>query len=190
MSLTRAEYGSPWVSEYVRIELLHKTQAAAVDFLRSMHASAVAGLEAQISSRRADINALNTMLAATQPPQDTAKDGASDDKLKRYGYAPGNYMTKCHRCDCVVNGLDKRATCCRACAEVAHAQPPQDTSAKAVQEVIGCFQAAEIEGLSKALAETPDYHLKDLVERRLMYALYACTDWAESQGTSGGQASA
>ena len=42
-----------------------------------------------------------------------------------------------------------------------------------VQEVMGCFNAAEIEGLSKALQETDDLHLKDLVERRLMYAFYA-----------------
>jgi len=41
------------------------------------------------------------------------------------------------------------------------------------KEVIGCFDAAEAEGLSQALSETPDAHLKDLVERRLMYALYA-----------------
>ena len=38
--------------------------------------------------------------------------------------------------------------------------------------VIGCFGAAEAEGLQEALAETTDERLKDLVERRLMYALY------------------
>lgn len=41
------------------------------------------------------------------------------------------------------------------------------------EEIIGCFRAAEIEGLSEALAETTDFRLKDLVERRLMYALHA-----------------
>lgn len=40
-------------------------------------------------------------------------------------------------------------------------------------EVIGCFHAAESEGLTEALANTTDERLKDLVERRLMHALYA-----------------
>lgn len=40
-------------------------------------------------------------------------------------------------------------------------------------EVVECFSAASVEGLEEALAETTDEHLKDLVERRLMYALYA-----------------
>ena len=44
------------------------------------------------------------------------------------------------------------------------------------QEVIGCFHAAEIEGLTAALVNTSDLHLKDLVERRLMYALYAAQE--------------
>lgn len=39
--------------------------------------------------------------------------------LKGYGYAPGNYMSKCHRCQHVVSGLDKRAITCRSCAELA-----------------------------------------------------------------------
>lgn len=43
----------------------------------------------------------------------------------------------------------------------------------AIQEVIGCFTAAEIEGLTSVLQETSDERLKDLVERRLMYALKA-----------------
>jgi hypothetical protein len=50
------------------------------------------------------------------------------------------------------------------------AQPEQQDLA---DEVIGCFEAAEIEGLTAALANTTDEHLKDLVERRLMHALYA-----------------
>jgi hypothetical protein len=43
----------------------------------------------------------------------------------------------------------------------------------AIDEVAGCFRAAEVEGLSTALAETSDERLKDLIERRLMHALYA-----------------
>ena len=41
------------------------------------------------------------------------------------------------------------------------------------QEVIACFDAAEAEGLSQVLSETGDERLKDLVERRLMFALNA-----------------
>lgn len=42
-----------------------------------------------------------------------------------------------------------------------------------LEEIKGCFNAAEVEGLTDALAETTDERLKDLVQRRLMYALYA-----------------
>ena len=37
--------------------------------------------------------------------------------LNGFGYAPGNYMNKCHRCERVVSGVDKRAITCRPCAE-------------------------------------------------------------------------
>lgn len=46
----------------------------------------------------------------------------------------------------------------------------------ALDEVRGCFNAAEVEGLTEVLANTADERLKDLVERRLMYALYAAQD--------------
>jgi hypothetical protein len=42
--------------------------------------------------------------------------------LKRFGYAPGNYMGKCHRCGTVWDFQDKRATTCRKCAEEMHAE--------------------------------------------------------------------
>ena len=44
-------------------------------------------------------------------------------------------------------------------------------------EVSGCFHAAIDEGLQEALTETTDERLKDLVERRLMYA-YPIADQA------------
>ena len=46
----------------------------------------------------------------------------------------------------------------------------------AIETVIGCFRAAEVEGLTQVLAETQDERLKDLVERRLMHALYAANN--------------
>lgn len=75
MSLTRAEYGAPRVNEYVQIERLHKTQEAAVDFLRSMHDRAVCELEAEISILRASINELNGMLSALPQPDQGAGAG-------------------------------------------------------------------------------------------------------------------
>lgn len=53
--------------------------------------------------------------------------GASDDwqHLRGYGYAPGNYMNKCRRCQQVVSGVDKRAVTCRPCAEAMDAKSPQ-----------------------------------------------------------------
>lgn len=53
--------------------------------------------------------------------------------LLKYGYAPGNYMNTCHTCDEVHIDLDKRARCCRKCAEAKHqadlAKPPALTFA-------------------------------------------------------------
>jgi len=37
-------------------------------------------------------------------------------------------------------------------------------------------ETAEVEGLYEALEETTDLRLKDLVERRLLYAYYFVTD--------------
>jgi hypothetical protein len=47
-----------------------------------------------------------------------------------------------------------------------------ETVGDLAEYVIGCFRAAEFEGLQEALAETTDERLKDLVERRLMHAFY------------------
>lgn len=50
------------------------------------------------------------------------------------------------------------------------------------KEVVGCFDAAEAEGLSGVLLETDDACIKDLVERRLMYALHAARAALNSTG--------
>jgi hypothetical protein len=42
--------------------------------------------------------------------------------LKAYGYAPGDYMSRCCHCNATFAGLDKRATSCRSCAEKVHAR--------------------------------------------------------------------
>jgi hypothetical protein len=38
-----------------------------------------------------------------------------------------------------------------------------------LEHICGCFKAVQIDGLTEALAETSDEHLKDLVQRRLLY---------------------
>lgn len=45
-----------------------------------------------------------------------------------------------------------------------------------LNEVVNCFSAAYYEGLELVLAETTDERLKDLVERRLLYAFYAAQE--------------
>jgi hypothetical protein len=56
---------------------------------------------------------------------------------------------------------------------VAARSAPRPVLTDALAEAIGCFEAAEVEGLSQVLAESTDERLKDLVTRRLMHALPA-----------------
>lgn len=53
-----------------------------------------------------------------------------------------------------------------------YTSPPAEVPLLA-EEVIGCFEAAECEGLRQVLEATTDEQLKDLVERRLIHAFYA-----------------
>lgn len=53
------------------------------------------------------------------------------EHLKAYGYAPGNYMSQCHRCERVVSGLDKRAITCLPCAQLRHSE--RDAAFKALK---------------------------------------------------------
>lgn len=49
-------------------------------------------------------------------------------ELLRYGYAPGNYMGRCHYCEKTVTGIDKRAICCLPCAELRLGEETTDGS--------------------------------------------------------------
>lgn len=40
----------------------------------------------------------------------------TDRELKSFGYAPGNYMSRCLSCDQIKEEMDKRAITCRPCA--------------------------------------------------------------------------
>jgi hypothetical protein len=51
-----------------------------------------------------------------------------------------------------------------------------EEAADGLEYIHECFRAAEVEGLHVALAETTDEKLKDLVQRRLMYAYYFIQD--------------
>lgn len=44
----------------------------------------------------------------------------NESALRFYGYAPGDYASKCIRGNHIVEGLDKRATCCLSCARAAY----------------------------------------------------------------------
>lgn len=86
------------------------------------------------------------------------------------GCDPGEFATK--ERDELHGAIDKLAVL---------AQPDDKTqpvASSALGEVIGCFEAALVEGLQEALASTEDERLKDLVERRLMHALYAAQNAA------------
>jgi hypothetical protein len=50
------------------------------------------------------------------------------------------------------------------------APKPEPAQEPVANEIVGCFDAAFFEGLAEALAETTDLRLRDLVERRLLYA--------------------
>ena len=38
-------------------------------------------------------------------------------RLRKWGYAPGGYMSDCHKCGKTHSGMDKRAITCQQCAE-------------------------------------------------------------------------
>ncbi|CAB4150728.1 hypothetical protein UFOVP577_28 [uncultured Caudovirales phage] len=59
---------------------------------------------------------------------------------------------------------------------------PVQAATNALNTIIGCFEAAEVEGLSGILANTQDERLKDLVERRLMYAYITAQETLAAHG--------
>ncbi len=48
--------------------------------------------------------------------------GDTVQHLRPYGYAPGDYMSRCHVCEELMEGVDKRAVTCRPCAESLHSE--------------------------------------------------------------------
>lgn len=64
---------------------------------------------------------LRAAIAAQAQPQEAPADWLH---LKHYGYAPGNYMSRCSDCG-QTPVMDKRATRCRPCAETAFGKAQQ-----------------------------------------------------------------
>lgn len=56
------------------------------------------------------------------------------------------------------------------------AEPNRRKLLEGLAEADGCFRAAYIEGLAEVLSETTDARLKDLVERRILYAHHAIVE--------------
>lgn len=48
-----------------------------------------------------------------------------------------------------------------------------------IEYVVGCFDAAIVEGLIEILATTQDDRLKDLIERRLLFAYYSAQEYQQ-----------
>lgn len=66
-------------------------------------------------------------LLSSTPPSVAVPEGwqlvpkePSPEQLKFFGYAPGNYASRCFRCEKIVEWLDKRASCCLPCAQAAY----------------------------------------------------------------------
>jgi len=79
---------------------------------------------------------------------------ADKQHLRRYGYAPGNYMNTCCRCSGVADLVDKYARTCLSCAEEMHkkdtvakpdagipisAPPPDCRTCDHYERFVGCY---------------------------------------------------
>ena len=98
----------------------------------------------------------------------------------------GGYFIACPACDASTGlryacGEDPRPLLVEQWNRRAAIAQAQSCVPAVIAEVIGCVRAAEVEGLHEALSETTDERLKDLIERRLMHALYACEAAASTQ---------
>lgn len=72
-----------------------------------------------------------------------------------------------------IGAADAAAELERQHAHIAELEARQAAHVAALTEVVGCFDAANVEGLDDALVNNTDARLTDLVQRRLMHASYA-----------------
>lgn len=69
--------------------------------------------------------------------------------------------------------------------ELAKARGEVETMTIAMKYACECFDAAEFEGLSTVLQESPDERLKDLVSRRIQYGIEAIKEYFAAAPTEG-----
>jgi len=89
--------------------------------------------------------------------------GDSWQRLKGFGYAPGNYMARCYRCGHVVSDVGKRATACLPCANGAliESQAAQIAALKTVM----IAAAEEIASHWQAHCDAEGYGPQNLLRR-------------------------
>lgn len=58
---------------------------------------------------------MTTLLSAAEKARE-ALEPPTDQQLIAFGYAPGNYMSKCRYCQQTMRDTDKRASSCKPCA--------------------------------------------------------------------------
>lgn len=115
------------------------------------------------------INASTPTPAQQQEPVDESHRDAQEAPFEAWWETQGQYLR-------AGGGQYEKTFAWHAWCAAAPQPAQQEPLATFKDEVIGYFNAAFVEGLQEALAETQDEHLKDLVERRLMYALYAAQE--------------
>lgn len=130
------------------------------DFVAGWRAAEAAG-EARAMSGEAS-NGGHADEGAVQRPVERPEPERDDwQHLKRYGYAPGRYMSKCSNCERVIDGLDKRAVTCKPCAEALHtawSKPPcQQCGAMTPDEATSRCMGARCEGACHGTELWPDH---------------------------------
>lgn len=73
--------------------------------------------------------------------------------LKRFGYAPGDYMNLCSDCGETVTGVDKRAQRCRPCAEKRYAEHMASVASDPPPTRPAATDEAAVEAMAKAMQE-------------------------------------
>ncbi len=100
---------------------------------RSAKAEEAAHLAAMVAASEAEQAARNALAAWGAERAAPAEPAPDWEHLKPYGYAPGNYMSRCLDCG-ATPVMDKRALRCRPCAERAYATEAATPAAPATSD--------------------------------------------------------
>ena len=128
-----------------------------------------------------------------QPAAQAQEAGGVDawKHLMPYGYAPGNYMSRCHACGDSF-AMDKRAITCRRCAEqlaARAAQPATPVAPKTLEaltelEVLQVLLKADCFGKVKLTTESGAYDIDRLTVKGALLAEYFTRALATKNGTT------